>query len=83
VKSLLGAGNRTHEVPFSLHDAATGSIVRGTIDCLVQHPDGRVVVVEFKTGERQLEHEKQLATYVAAARALFTGSAVDGVLVYP
>jgi ATP-dependent exoDNAse (exonuclease V) beta subunit len=83
VKSLLAAGNRTYEVPFSLHDPVTASILRGTIDCLVHQPDGRVVVVEFKTGARQLEHEKQLATYVTAAGALFPDSTVDGVLVYP
>jgi ATP-dependent helicase/nuclease subunit A len=83
VKSLLTAGKRMYEVPFSLQDPATASIVRGTIDCLVHHPDGRIVVVEFKTGDRQLEHEKQLTAYVTAARALFTGSPVDGVLVYP
>jgi len=83
VKSLLAAGKAMYEVPFSLHDPATASIVRGTIDCLVRHPDGRVVVVEFKTGDRQPEHEQQLATYVTAARALFAGSPVDGVLVYP
>jgi ATP-dependent helicase/nuclease subunit A len=83
VKSLLATGNRTYEVPFSLHDPATASIVRGTIDCLLHQPDGRVVVLEFKTGGRQLEHEKQLATYVTAARALFPDSSVDGLLVYP
>ncbi|PYR28804.1 MAG: hypothetical protein DMF92_13295, partial [Acidobacteria bacterium] len=78
---LVASGRLLYEVPFSLRvDPAT--IVRGSIDCLVRIGDGRVVVVELKTGTRRPEHEAQLALYVDAARALFPGRAVEGLLVY-
>jgi len=78
---LVASGRPLYEVPFSLRvDPAT--IVRGSIDCLVRIGDGRVVVVELKTGTRRPEHEAQLALYVDAARALFPGRAVEGLLVY-
>jgi ATP-dependent helicase/nuclease subunit A len=82
VQRLLAGGVCLHEVPFSLHDEATSSIMRGTIDCLVQRPDGSVLVLELKTGTRRPEHERQLATYVTAARALFPGGQVSGTLLY-
>jgi ATP-dependent exoDNAse (exonuclease V) beta subunit len=74
-------------VPFSLalaDDAADGGgrIVRGAIDCLVRRPDGRVVVVDFKTGAPRAEHEAQLALYVRAVRHLCPTTAVDGLLLY-
>ena len=81
VRELLASGERLHEVPFST--SSGGSVVRGVIDCLVIRPDGAVVVVEFKTGRAQPSHRAQLDTYVAAARELFPGRAVSGVLVYP
>jgi hypothetical protein len=42
-----------------------------------------VSVVEFKTGRRRPEHQAQLDVYVDAARELFPGVSVSGVLVYP
>jgi RecB family endonuclease NucS len=48
----------------------------------VRHEDGRIVVLEFKTGGRAPHHQRQLDLYLAAARALFPGAAVDGRLVY-
>ena len=78
---LVASGRPLYEVPFSLRvDPAT--IVRGSIDCLFRIGDGRVVVVELKTGTRRPEHEAQLALYVDAARALFPGRAVEGLLMY-
>jgi ATP-dependent exoDNAse (exonuclease V) beta subunit len=78
---LVASGRPLYEVPFSLRvDPVT--IVRGSIDCLIRLADGRVVVVELKTGARRPEHEAQLAIYVDAARALFPGRAVEGLLVY-
>jgi hypothetical protein len=41
-----------------------------------------VAVVEVKTGTRMPEHEQQLASYVAAARAMFPQTRVDGLLLY-
>jgi ATP-dependent exoDNAse (exonuclease V) beta subunit len=81
VRRLLSGGTCLYEVPFSRRGTAGSPIVRGVIDCLVRRPDGSVVVVEFKTGERRPEHERQLADYVSATRALFPGSAVDGILI--
>jgi RecB family exonuclease len=61
----------------------SGCIVRGSIDCLVRHPDGSLVVIEFKTGRRRAEHQAQLDLYLAAVRGMFASSAVRGLLVYP
>ncbi len=83
VVALLESGRPHYEVPFSLHDPASPTILRGTIDCLVQKPDGTVTVVEFKTGARRTIHERQLSIYVRAAAALFPSSRVEGLLIYP
>jgi ATP-dependent helicase/nuclease subunit A len=72
---------RVHEVPFSLR-RPDGSIVRGAIDALVEHPDGRIEVLEFKTGRPRNEHGRQLALYLEAARALFPSARVEGHVVY-
>jgi ATP-dependent helicase/nuclease subunit A len=72
---------RIHEVPFSL-TRPDGTIVRGAIDALVEHRDGRIEVLEFKTGRPRPEHQQQLALYVTAARALFPGAEVEGRIVY-
>ncbi len=85
VAALIG-GDCLFEVPFTLRRADPGGggpvFVRGVIDCLSRWPDGRVTVVEFKTGAARSEHEAQLALYVEAARALFPGRPVDGRLLY-
>jgi ATP-dependent helicase/nuclease subunit A len=73
---------RIHEVPFSLL-GPDGSIVRGAIDALVEHPDGRIEVLEFKTGRPRPEHGQQLALYLEAARLLFPDARVEGRVVYP
>jgi len=86
VRELLASGERLHEVPFSFR--RDGALLRGTIDCLVLGGPSSatpqdVTVVEFKTGRRRPEHQAQLDVYVDAARALFPGASVSGVLVYP
>ncbi len=77
------------EVPYSLRGQASTAdedgfpdIDRGTIDCLVKSPDGRITVLEFKTGARRPEHNEQLARYVRAAEAMFPDAQVAGKLVY-
>lgn len=82
VERVLRDGACLHEVPFSLFEPATSSTVRGTIDCLVRRPDGSLLVLELKTGGRRRDHDRQLETYVRAARALFPDSRVDGLLLY-
>ncbi|MEX2270561.1 MAG: UvrD-helicase domain-containing protein [Vicinamibacterales bacterium] len=84
VQALLTSGERLHEVPFSFR--RDGRMLRGTIDCLILKPGAQaadVIVVEFKTGRRRAEHQQQLDIYVAAARELFPGSDVTGVLISP
>ena len=77
------------EVPFALRDPAEppraggpAVVRRGTIDCLVRETDGRITVLEFKTGRPRAEHARQLDVYIAAARAMFPEATVDGRLVY-
>ena len=78
------------EVPFSHLDRSSSSrpagrdavLWRGTIDCLARAPDGRITVLEFKTGGAEPEHELQIELYVAAARAMFPNATVEGRLVY-
>ena len=85
---LLGR-ERLWEVPFALRDPAAplrggapAVVRRGTIDCLTRDAEGRITVLEFKTGRPRAEHARQLDAYVAAARAMFPEAAVDGRLVY-
>jgi len=73
---------RRYEVPFSLR-AADGTLVRGSIDCVIRMTTGDIEVLEFKTGQRVPEHERQLDVYVEAARALFPeAQVVHGRLIY-
>lgn len=87
IADLFGApddvpgARRYHEVPFSLL-RGDGTIVRGAIDLMVEHPDGHIEVLEFKTGSPRAEHDLQLAVYLEAARALFPNVTVAGRLVY-
>ena len=86
VATLLG-GDCLFKVPFSMRrddvDPERGVvIVRGTIECLRRWSDGRLTVFELKTGRVRSHHERQLALYVDAARALFPDAAVDGKVIY-
>ena len=80
LRALYLSGTAFHEVPFSL--SVNDRIVRGTIDCLVEKPDGELAVLEFKTGRRRPEHEAQTALYQQAAAALFPGRRVVTQLLY-
>ena len=80
VREWYAAGEAIHEVPFTM--AVAGSVVRGTIDCIVRGRDGRVIVLEFKTGRRRPEHTAQIELYRKAAEAIFPGAPVDVKLVY-
>ena len=79
---LLKSGEALFEVPFSVRAAGARTILRGTFDCLVRRSDGVVTVLELKTGKPLPEHREQLDIYLAAARALFPGTAVEGNLIY-
>lgn len=84
VRTLFEQGEAYHEVPFTMR--TDGSVVRGTIDCLVRRPspggDTVVTVLELKTGRRMTEHANQLAHYAQAARELFPGDRIETMLVY-
>jgi RecB family exonuclease len=80
VQSAYSSGERFHEVPFSM--SLEGQILRGTIDCLVRQNDGRVIVLEFKTGKPREEHRQQIQCYREAAEHLFPGAPVEAHLVY-
>ncbi len=80
VQQAFASGVRYHEVPFTVRQ--DGTVARGTIDCLIQRPDGGVTVLEFKTGVRRPEHQEQVETYCQAARLLFPGVAVAWQLHY-
>jgi RecB family exonuclease len=82
VVDAFATGEAMFEVPFSIRRSTSQTILRGTFDCLIRRPDGRVTVLELKTGKPAPEHEQQLATYVAAARALYPGTLVEGRVVY-
>jgi RecB family exonuclease len=82
VESSLRAGDAWFEVPFSVRPAGAATVLRGTFDCLIRTRDGRVRLLEFKTGRPSLRHKEQLAIYLSAARALFPETAVEGMLVY-
>jgi hypothetical protein len=56
-------------------------VVRGVIDALVVGPAG-VTVIEIKTGAPADWHQAQLDLYVDAARALFPGEPVEGLIVH-
>ncbi|HUR19219.1 MAG TPA: 3'-5' exonuclease, partial [Vicinamibacterales bacterium] len=84
VRTWLAAGQVYYEVPFSfIAPGEPGVMVRGSIDCLVVHPDGSARVLEFKTGVPQPEHARQLDLYLGAVRQTFAGATVTGELVYP
>ena len=80
VRDLYLSGEALHEVPFTMR--FDGTIVRGTIDCLIRSTNGRVTVLEFKTGRPRLEHERQAKLYRQAAEAIFPGAAVECRVVY-
>ena len=77
LRQLLSESAVAHELAFSTRIHG-GAVVRGRLDCLVQHPDGRVVVLEFKTGEQTAKHAEQLSLYVKATQAAYGAASVEG-----
>jgi ATP-dependent exoDNAse (exonuclease V) beta subunit len=84
VIAALDGVDRVYEMPFSLleTDTAVERVLRGIIDCLVWKHNGDIVVVELKTGGPRAVHQRQLDLYVRAARTLFPGVPVKGILFY-
>ena len=80
LRTQYEAGAVFHEVPFSFF--ADGCIVRGAIDCLIRQADGSVRILEFKTGRRRDEHQRQAELYRRAAAAVFPDAPVAVDVVY-
>jgi ATP-dependent exoDNAse (exonuclease V) beta subunit len=72
-------GEVFREVPFSLRHRET--VLRGAIDTLIRRQD-RIVVIDYKTGTHRKEHRLQMALYLEAARQLFPGCHLRGVVFY-
>jgi hypothetical protein len=88
LRAVLDGAECHYEVPVSAlpargQDGGSPRILRGVVDCLACRPDGRVAVVDFKTGARREADRRQLRAYVRAVRLLYPGSPVEGCLVYP
>lgn len=83
VVTLLGDGVCYYEVPFSWAPPdRPGTIVRGRIDCVVMAADGRMTIVEFKTGRPQPEHATQVQLYRQALEQAAPGRQVRTELFY-
>jgi ATP-dependent exoDNAse (exonuclease V) beta subunit len=90
VTGILDGATCEYELPFSMRlqpedgqgTDRTPIVVRGSIDCLAQRPDGTIVVVELKTGRPRDWHAAQLDLYVRAARSVCPGRPVEGRLIY-
>jgi ATP-dependent helicase/nuclease subunit A len=82
VAAALASGPCYYEVPFSLRLAGPDRILRGQIDAVVVPEAGPILVVEFKTGQPQPEHEAQISIYRAALAAAWPGREVDARLFY-
>ncbi|HEY7473424.1 MAG TPA: UvrD-helicase domain-containing protein [Vicinamibacterales bacterium] len=81
---MLRAGECHYEVPFSFElPDRPGELVRGVIDCLVRMPDGRVTVIEFKTGAHRPEHGAQAGLYARAVASALAATSVDVRVLYP
>ncbi len=88
LREVLDGAACYYEVPLSVlaepgKEGGSSRVLRGVIDCLAWRPDGRVVVVDFKTGTRRESDRRQLRAYVDAVRSMYPGSSVEGCLVYP
>jgi ATP-dependent helicase/nuclease subunit A len=81
LKAHYKTGAIFHEVPFSF--SAGGQIIRGAIDCLIRQDDGAIRIIEFKTGRRRAEHQRQAEIYRRAAEAIFADAVVAVDVVYP
>jgi ATP-dependent exoDNAse (exonuclease V) beta subunit len=81
VRALLQAGERAHELPFTV--VVEGRTLRGRIDCLVRGSDGILTVVDFKTGQPDELDRRQIDLYVRAVRAMCADSVVQGRIIHP
>jgi ATP-dependent helicase/nuclease subunit A len=83
VRAVIDGGICHYEVPFSYQPPGRSDVlVRGAVDCLVERPDGRLVVLEFKTGRPRAAHEAQAALYVAALQRALGTKAISAQIVY-
>ena len=79
LRALFDGAEAWHEVPIVMRG---GGVRRGTIDTVLRARDGRITVLEFKTGGPDPDHQSQLDRYVQAVGALFPGTVVQGRVEY-
>ena len=87
LRAVFDGAECHYEVPLSVlpepgKDGGRDQVLRGVIDCLACRPDGRMVVVDFKTGARRDSDRRQLRAYVDAVRAMYPDVNVEGCLIY-
>jgi ATP-dependent helicase/nuclease subunit A len=78
-RAVLQSGDRWHEVPLLFREADV--VWSGAAD-IIGLTDGRLTVLEWKTGEPADAHRVQLDRYVQALRSLSPDRLVEGALVY-
>jgi ATP-dependent helicase/nuclease subunit A len=84
LQAALSEGDAYYEVPFSWAPPdRPDQLVRGVVDCLIRHRDGRMTILEFKTGDRRAEHETQARLYAEAIHAALGGPAIALKILYP
>jgi hypothetical protein len=82
VASLLGSGEASFDVPFSIADATGARVLRGTFDGVVRQPDGSILVLALESAPVSADHAERLNLHVEAARRLFPGAAVNARTLY-
>jgi ATP-dependent helicase/nuclease subunit A len=83
VTVLLASGDCHYEVPFSYEPPdRPGSVIRGVVDCLIAGNDGRLTLLEFKTGQPNPEHQAQVAVYAEAISAALGAANISVRILY-
>jgi ATP-dependent helicase/nuclease subunit A len=69
LREEIGAARVSAEVPFVLEIGST--LVRGSIDLLVEHPDGSVLVIDYKTDRLESREPDEIVSRYAVQRDLY------------
>jgi ATP-dependent helicase/nuclease subunit A len=69
LRDEIGAARVSAEVPFVLEIG--GTLVRGSIDLLVERPDGSVLVIDYKTDRLESREPEEIVSRYAVQRDLY------------